>query len=701
MLTELFCHFTEIGEVTEGKVDNTCNSQTHSTTHCAQCETNHTPIPAHTHSTDGTHQDGASCHGDKGAKVGEQKDSLTSVIEEVSNAELKCIEQSSHFEKIYVNPSVNNEDSESSTESDDQSIELRLKAKEENQDKTFVSIYRKSENDQGAQSDEAVQLAEEVNHDKNQRGTSDTTRRPKGNEQKDNDTGAIPRVRAVKPEQNKGSKATDIDKGTSEKENDIDDSAMQRDEDGKHDQKYEMKDTEKRPSRNNINDGAMQRVEGRKHDQNNEFKDSEKRPSGNDINNEAMQIVEDRKLEQKYGNNDTEEKPSGNEKNNDNRTKPSVKNENNGDNDIEKNLIKYEKNDKGDWTTKDLKEEHPGINEKANLTKKGSRENEKKDHPDKATQSASVKKCQGSENSLEDDGSKQSQDELSGNTNIDGEWTEEKEKSDKTRQTGLLGDPDMNPSNIITDGTDSTVSWKDNNGAMQGAVMLATENSRDKSMMKNKGLGQIAVTATDQESETWFGKLKKELGETDKGTIEKKGNDQEYGTKPIPQAGNLELSDNTESVLGYQGKNFDDSDGGTKEMKGKGALAKTTPNTQTESQDENHAHHQDEAGAISLEPSREALSFSQRLDDDALLDKQLDEFIDNISIGTDEKKEEWKKNTKEKMKSFLLEKVMDITLSQRSFDRCVTKSMPDQNFDSDIHITGKFTLLFLANSCDV
>lgn len=83
--------------MTEGNVGNACNSQTHnhSAPHCAQCETNHTPIPAQTHSTDETHQDGASCHGDKGAKLGVQKEGSTSVEEKVSNSEQKCMVKSS------------------------------------------------------------------------------------------------------------------------------------------------------------------------------------------------------------------------------------------------------------------------------------------------------------------------------------------------------------------------------------------------------------------------------------------------------------------------------------------------------------------------------------------------------------------------------------------------------------------------------
>lgn len=666
MLTELFCHFTETDEVTGGKVDNVCNNQAHSTTHCTQSQTNHTPILAHAQSTEGTNEVGTSCL-DGLAKEGKQKDDLTSMTEEVSNLQQRHIEQSSHFEKICVIQSVNNEDSESSTESDDQSYELRLKAKEENQDKTFVIIYRRSENDPGDQSVEAVQVAKKVNHD-NQRDTSDTTRRPKGNEQKGNDSGAIPRVRGVKLEQNNGCKVTDIYKRISENENDNDDEAMQRVEDGKH-------------------------------NQNNEFKDSAKRPSGNDIDDDgAMQSVEDGKLEQKYGNKNTEERPSGNEKDHDKRTKPSVKNENNGDNDIEKRPFKYEKNDKGNMKTKVVKEESPDINMKTNDTERESRENEKKYHPDNATQSALIKNRQRSEKSLKDNGSEQSQNEMSGNTNNDGEWTEGKKGRDKRRPTCKSGDPDMNPSNVNTDGTDSTISEQDDNGAMPGAVMLPIDNSRDSSVMKNKGLGRIAVTATDQESQTDFGKLEKELGETD--NVENKGNDQEDETNLISQAGISEISDNTTSVLGYPAKNFDDNDGGNKEIKGKGALAKTTPNTQTDSQNENPPYCQDEAGAISSEPSREALSFSQRLDDDTLLDKQLDEFIDNISTGINENREEWKKSTRKKMKSFLLTKLTDGTFSQRSFDSCVTNNMPVQNFDSDNHITGKFTLLFLAISCD-
>lgn len=686
MLTELFCHFTEAGEVTGGKVDNACNSQAHSTPHCTQSQTNHTPIPIHTQNADGTNQDGASCHGDKGAKVGEQNDGLTSMTVKVSNSEQKCMGKSS-YKKVVGTQCASNEDSESSVEDEDQSDEVEsLGGKGGKQDKTFGNT--RSENDAGDPSNEAVQEAEKVNLDENPRGKSDSNRIPKGNEQKDNCNGAIPGVKDEKHNQKSG--RNDTEERKSVYENAIDNMAVQEAENENHDQNSELKHTEKRPSGNeyDIDEGAMQRAEDEKHDQNNGNKDIDKRSSGKDIDDGAMQGIE-------------VERTRGNEKDTDNRIRPSVKNENNGDNDIEKRLIKYEKNDKGNMKTKVVKEESPDINKKANDTERKSRENEKKDHPDNATQSASIKKRQRSEKSLEDNGSEQSQNEMSGNTNNDGEWSEGKKERDKRRPTCLSGDPDMNPSNVNTDGTDSTISERDDNGAMPGAIMLPIDNSRDKSVMKNEGLGQIAVTATDQESQTEFGKLKKELGETDKGTIENKGNYQEDGTNLISQAGNSELSDNTASVLGYPSKNFDDSDGGTKEIKGKGALGKTTPNTQTDSQDENHGYHQDEAGAISSEPSREALSFSQRLDDDTLLDKQLVEFIDNISTGINENREEWKKITKKKMKSFLLTKVMDGTLSQRSFDSCVTNNMPVENFDSDIHITGKYSFLFLAISCDV
>lgn len=40
MLIELFWHFTVAADVTEGNVDSACTSQTHSTTHGTQCETN-------------------------------------------------------------------------------------------------------------------------------------------------------------------------------------------------------------------------------------------------------------------------------------------------------------------------------------------------------------------------------------------------------------------------------------------------------------------------------------------------------------------------------------------------------------------------------------------------------------------------------------------------------------------------------------
>lgn len=56
-LLSFFCHFTEADEGTGVKVNNACNSQAHSTTHCAQSETNQdltgesdTPISAQSQS---------------------------------------------------------------------------------------------------------------------------------------------------------------------------------------------------------------------------------------------------------------------------------------------------------------------------------------------------------------------------------------------------------------------------------------------------------------------------------------------------------------------------------------------------------------------------------------------------------------------------------------------------------------------------
>lgn len=546
MLTELFCHFTEAGGVTEGKVDNACNRQAHSTPHCTQSQTNHTPIPVHTQSTDETNQDGASCHDDKGAKVGEQKDDLTSMTVKVSNLEQKCMGKSS-YEQIVGTQCASNEDSESSMEGEDQSDEVEsLGGKGGKQDKTF-GITR-SENDAGDPSNEAVQEAEKVNLEENPRSKSDSNRIPKGNEQKDNGNGAIPGDKDEKPDQKSG--CNYIEKSPSVNENDIDDVSMQEAENENHDQNSELKHTVKRPSgnENDIDEGAMQRAKDEKHDQNNGNKDIGNRPSGKDIDDGAMQGIE-------------VERTRRNEKDTDNKIRPSVENENNGDNDTEKRPIKYEKNDKGDITTQAVKEESPDINKKINNTKKESRENEKKDHPDNGTTK-----------------------------------------------------------------------------------------------------------------------------------------DQDDGTKSISQARNLELSDNATSILGDSDKPFNDSDGGTKESRDKDALPETTPLTQTAqpcNQMENYACHQDEVGATHSQLSHETSS-SQSQDDYTILDKQLDRVIDEILTESNLKEniEEWKKSAREKIKNFFQTKVMDGTLSQRSFDPCATKSMPLQIFDSNIHITGKFTLSF-------
>lgn len=527
MLTELFCHFTETGEVTEGKVGNTCNSQTHSTTHCAQCETNHTPIPAHTYSTDGTHQDGASCHGDKRGMVGEQKDDLTSVAEKVSNSEQKCMVKSSYTEVVGTQ-SGRNEDSESSVEDEDQSGEVQSSGgKGGKQDKT-CSITR-SDNDARDHRDEAVQEGAKITLDENHRGKSDCNSLPKGNEQKNKSNGPIPGVKDEKPDQKSG--CNDTEKSPSENESDIDDVAMQETKIENHDQNGELKHTSKRPvgNENDINEGAMQRARDEKHDQNN-------------------------------GNKDIDNRPGRNEKDTDNKIRPSVENENNGDGDTEERPMKYEKNDKGDITTQAVKEESLDVNKKINNTKKELRENEKKDHPYNGT----------------------------------------------------------------------------------------TKDQVDR-------------------------------------------------TKSILQARNLELSDKTASVVRDPDKPFDDSGGGTKESKDKGALPETTPLTQTAQPCnliDNYACHQDEVGATHSEASHETSSSSQSQDDYTILDKQLDGVINEIFTESNLKEniEESKKSAREKIKSLFLAKIMDGTLSQRSFCPSATKNMPLQIFDSDIHNTGKLTL---------
>lgn len=610
MLTELFCHFTEAGEVTGGKVDNACNSQTHSTTHCAQSGTNHTPIPLHTQNTDRTNQDGASCHGDKGAKVGEQKDGLTSMTENVSNSEQKCMGKSS-YKKIVGTQSVGKEDSESSMEDEDQSDEIKLLGgKGRKQDKTCGITM--SENDAGDQNDDAVCEAEKVNLVENDRGKSDTSKILKGNEQMDNGNGAIQR-------------------GKDEKDKEHDQN------DGFTDRRLGEKDT---------GDGAIRIVEDEKHHQNSGCKDTAERPSENeeDIQNGAIRLV-------KYFNDDASSK------------KPT----------------EYEMNDEGDMVTQAMKGENPDVNKKVTDTKREPTEIEKNHHPHKVTQTASVKKSQRSELSPENNGS-----EMSGNTNKDGK---EKNKSDKKITTGQPWDPDMEPSNINIDGTLSTVSRKDENGTMPGAVKSVIDNYRDASVMENEGLGQIAVTATDQESQTDFEMLKKELEKTDKGTIENEGNDQDDGTKPISQTGNMELSDKTASVLGDPDKSLGDSDGGTNEIKDNGVSAKTTPKTQLTQPDS-----QDETGATSSEPSHEILSFSQSQRDDTIVEEQLDRIIDELATDSklNENLEEWTKNAKEKIKSFVLTKVREGTLSRKSSYPDVRHSKAVQSSDSD----GKFILSY-------
>lgn len=498
--------------MTEGNVGNACNSQTHnhSAPHCAQCETNHTPIPAQTHSTDETHQDGASCHGDKGAKLGVQKEGSTSVEEKVSNSEQKCMVKSSYTE-VVGSQSGRNEESESSVEAEDQSDEVQSFGGK--QDKT-CSITR-SDTDARDHSDEALQKVEKINLDENHRDKSDSNSLPKGNEQKNKSNGAIPGVKDEKPDQRSG--CNDTEKSPSVNESDIDDVAMQEAEIENHDQNSELKHTVKRLSgiENDIDEGAMHRAKDEKHDQN------------NDIDN----------------------RPERNEKDTDDKIRPSVENENNGDSDTEERPMKYDENDKGDITTQAVKEESSDVNKKINNTEKEFRENEKKDHPDNGTT---------------------------------------KDQDDRTKSASVLGDQD---------------------------------------------------------------------------------------------------------------EPFDDSDGGTKESKDKGALPETTPLTQTAqpcNRMENDACHQDEVGATHSEASHETSSSSQSQDDYTILDKQLDGVIDEILTESNLKEsiEERKKSAREKLKSFFWAKVMDGTLSQRSHYPCATKSMPLQIFDSDIHITGKFTLLF-------
>lgn len=344
----MFCHFTEIGEGTEGKVDNACNSQTHSTPHRAQCETNHTSIPAHTHSTDETHQDGASCHGDKGAKLGVQKNGLTSMAEKGSNSEQKCKGKSSYTEVVGTQ-SGRNEDSESSVEDEDQSEDVKSLGGKGGKRVKTCSITR-SDTDARDHRDEAVQEGEKITLDENHRGKSDCNSLPKGNEQKNKSDGAIPGVKDEKPDHKSG--CNDTEKSPSVNESNIDDVAMQEAKIENHDQNSELKHTSKRPvgNENDIDEGAMQRARDEKHDQNN-------------------------------GNKDIDNRPGRNEKDTDNKIRPSVENENNGDGDTEERPMKYEKNDKGDITTEAVKEESPDVNKKINNTKKEFRENEKKDHP--------------------------------------------------------------------------------------------------------------------------------------------------------------------------------------------------------------------------------------------------------------------------------------------------------------------------------
>lgn len=621
MLTELFCHFTETGEETQGNVDNACNSQTHPTTHCTQCETNHTPIPAHTHSTDETHQDGASCHGDKGGMVGEQKDDLISMKVNVSNLEKKCMGKST-YKKIVGNHSASNEDSESSMEDVDQSDEFKsLGGKGGKQDKT-CGITR-SENDSRDPIYEAVQEAEKENPDENHRGKSDTNKKPKGNEQMDNGNGAIKRDKDKKDEkhgQNDGFKESD--RKLRENEENTGDWAIRIVETGKHNQTSGCKDTAKRPSQNDkdIQDGALQRVE--------------------------------------YDNDDHAKRPT-----------------------------ECKRNNEGDKATPALKGEKLDVNKNVTNTKLQPTKIEKNLDPDEATQTASVKNSQRSELSSENNGP-----EISGNTNNDGG---EKIESDKTRTTAQSWDSNIEPSNISADGTDSTVSGKNDNGAMPGEVKSAIDNYRVTSVIENEELGQTAITATDQKSQTEFETLKKELGETDKGTIENEQNDQEYGTNPIPQAGNLELSDNTASALGDPDRSHGEGDEGTKDIKDNSASPKTTPKALTKQpdiQDKNHAFHQDEAKATSSEPSREALSFSQSQEDNTSLDKKLDRIIDELATDSklNENLEEWKRNAKEKIKSVVLTEVREGTFSWKSSYPDVQHNKPVQSSD------GKFNLSYMC-----
>lgn len=410
--------------MTEGNVGNACNSQTHnhSAPHCAQCETNHTPIPAQTHSTDETHQDGASCHGDKGAKVGVQKEGLTSVAEKVSNSEQKCMVKSSYTE-VVGSQSGRNEESESSVEAEDQSDEVQsFGGKGGKQDKT-CSIT-KSDTDARDHSDEALQKVEKINLDENHRDKSDSNSLPKGNEQKNKSNGAIPGVKDEKPDQKSG--CNDTEKSPSVNKSDIDDVAMQEAEIENHDQNSELKHTVKRPSENenDIDEGAMQRAKDKKHDQNN-------------------------------GNKVIDNRPERNEKDTDDKIRPSVENENNGDNDTEERPMKYEENDKGDITTQAVKGESPDVNKKINNTKKEFRENEKKDHPDNGTT---------------------------------------KDQDDRTESASVLGDPDK-----PFDDSDGGTNESKDKGALPETTLL-TQTAQPCNQMDNYACHQDEVGATHSES---------------------------------------------------------------------------------------------------------------------------------------------------------------------------------------------------------
>lgn len=602
--------------MTEGNVDNACNSQTHnhSAPHCAQCETNHTPIPAQTHSTDETHQDGASCHGDKGAKLGVQKEGLTSVAEKVSNSEQTCMGKS--YKKVVGTLSGSHEDSESSVEDEDQSDEVKsLGRKGGKQDKTPSEIYA------GSQSDQAVQEVEKVNLDENHRAKCDTNKIPKGNEQMDNGNGAIQRGKEKKGKRHdKNDGFKDSDRRLGENEKDTGAGVIQVVEGGKHNHISGCKYTAERTSENEdeIQDGAIRRVI---------YDDDDDNPA--------------------------------------------------------KRRTEYIRNGKGDKATKAMKGENPDVNKTVTDTKREPTEIEKNHNPDGATQTASVKKSQRSELYQKNYDS-----EMSGNTND----AKGKKESDKTR-TGLAWDAEMEPSKVNTDGTYSTVSGTDDNGAMPGAIMSAIDNNRDSSLMENEGLSQIAITTTGQESQTDLEMLKKEFRETDKETIENEGNDQEDQRKPISQAGNMELSDKTASVQGNPDKSLGDSDGGTKEIKG--VSTKTTPKTQRtqpDSQDKNHAYQQDETGATSSEPSHEILLSSQSQSDETILVEQLDWIIDELATDNKlyENLEEWKKIAKEKIKGAVFSKIREGTLSRKSFYPDVQHNKAVQSFDSD----GKLTLSY-------